>query len=419
MTTEIDQSIHRQELFLRSGERRQVWTRDRASGLPVYLEDGGKGLHTPSTLACIVPDCNVQITLAEGPERRTHYRHLQGGGPAHKNPLMHAAGAMIEEWSRSGFTKSAIKLGDLKGLPAGYSDILFVEVLESGAASAIFVLVFAAIGAERWRTIYHALEARGGVHCWILDVSLFKATGNAGQVLIPRIASHLLGEGKSVLAIQPEERLIGTLISAASPPRPPAKASDVGAFHVCPIDDCSADPVFGMRTPAISRYLELRAQDAARKAREAGRSLSSPREQRTPPPGVPGTRSARPPHHAALPAASRVSATRSSWGRSSLHAEVIARFDRVPEFISSVSEADGSVSDDPAHWHADLYMRFILQQRRPFIAEKAARWLSTRDNLEGASTYLESTALQAYLEALVDFGELCRSGPARYQLVRS
>lgn len=300
----------------------------------------------------------------------------------------------------------------------GYSDILFVEVLESGVAPVIFVLVYAAIGAERWRTIYHALEARGGVQYWVLDVSLFKATGNAGQVLIPRVASHLLGEGKNVLAIQPEDRLIGTLVSAASPPRPPADASDVGAFDVCPIDECSADPVHGMRTPAISRYLELRTQDADRKAREVVRSLSSPREQRTPASGVPGTLSPRPPHHTALPARSRVSATQSSWDSSNLHAEVIARFGRVPEFILSASEADDSIFDDAAHWHADLYMRFILQQRRPFTSGKAARWLSGRENLENASMFLESSALQAYLESLVDFGELRHSGPGHYQVAR-
>ncbi|MCZ4326771.1 hypothetical protein [Brachybacterium paraconglomeratum] len=416
---DVDRQDHRYELFLRSGERRQVWARRRDSNLPVYLEEGSKELHDAAELACIIPDCDVRLTIAEGPKRRTHYRHLDGSEHSRLSPLLHAAAAMVEDWARARFTDASIRIESPDGPETGAGSALLVKVSPSDAGTIAYVLILSAISAEKRRALKHSLEVQRSTACWILGAELFHEVEGTEHVKIPRVARDLLSDHEAVLAIQTEDRLVGTLVSATSAPRPPAAASDVGALEICSIDECSADPELGMLTPTRTRHLELQAEEE--------------RQRRRPAPAAPAARASRPstarsaPAPAASPRHLRPEANSrpvvqtpapASWGSSSLHADILARFKGVPPMLSATTEADSAISEDPLHWHAELYMRFVLQQRRPFTAEKAAKWLARRGHGDDAAAFLASDAVEEYLQVLVDHGELHRVAADEYDRVR-
>lgn len=83
------------------GETRQVWARDRASGDPVFIEEGTAATVRSRAKAeweCIVPGCDSPISTRGG-TRRDHFFHLTAVDHPGESLNHLAAKAMLAQWA--------------------------------------------------------------------------------------------------------------------------------------------------------------------------------------------------------------------------------------------------------------------------------------------------------------------------------
>lgn len=359
------------------GETRQVWARVRATGEPVYLEDGTADsvrATAKAKWACIVPDCYARITTRGG-SRRHCFVHdggssHGGGGPESVNHL--ASKAMLWAWATAkAQTAEVVEERTIKDSDTRFDrrpDVLVTWTDGTRAATLALEVEYKRFTYESWKAKQDSFELNGVMCTWLLGHTRLKPQISDGgswdlAVKVPRQAQILAGAGQHVLVINPITRQIGTLAGDKNFSRKISSKQQRAWIALDAIDDCDLT-CDGIITPTMRQIDEAtRARNAAleedrrlRNAELADRLRriqleAEERERRL------TEANARREQERAL--RERWDQERRAWGNSALRGTFIERWGKVPAVIDDFGEKPRGIDGNPAHWHAVLYENLI------------------------------------------------------------
>lgn len=415
-TLKIDTEEHRLEQFLIDGDPRQVWTRTRDTDAVFYLENGCKVDYDATRLACIVRGCNGPITLVEG-ERRTHYRHISS--VLHRGSLseLYASAAVVEAWAATTGRRSITT--------AEHRDAEIISV--AGPEPVAYVVVSEKLQPEAWRDLRGDVAGNSTTVQWFLWAGMLgPVDGYEDRVRLPKVAELILESGDSVLVVNPENREIGTLVSAGNRHRQPSGKSDQCLVSVCSIDDCEADSDGRMVTPTMAEQRRWAGEREMQMARESA--------AKAPMPARPGpSRPARPLRPASIPTRSPIvppAAARSleptawnaeeAWATSESRRQLLDRFgEPLSPLLTRSEPVDEEIDAVPAHWHCVLYLQVLEPMRRDSTVGTIVDRLARHKWPESVATAIrEGHAVHRYLDFLTEQGVLRRVGAGRLELAR-
>lgn len=389
------------------GETRQVWARDRASGDPVFIEEGEAASvrsRAKAEWGCIVPGCDSPISTRGG-TRRDHFFHLTAMDHPGESLNHLAAKAMLAQWAAGRTLGRAVVKEeqtvknpdlDLHRRP----DVLITRNID-GHRLALEV-EYKWFSDEDWRRKQDDFD-RDGIACtWLIGHTGVSVDAHAAKysrgtpVRVPPLAWVLARSGRDVLVVNPVTRQIGTLAGD------PALTTRLGErwgdayLGVEDLANCDLDPVRGVVTRTMRRIdnaaARRRQQAAAQQAREAA-------ELRR--------RAARQEQWVKI-----VEANEQTWDTSPLKRSVLQRWGKVPEVLGEAGDHPYGIHASPAHWHSVLYEAHIHQRRRghAFTVDDCWNTLTLHGIRVNWDQVKRFKSLVIFLEALVNAGLIERVG---------
>lgn len=419
----IDRDQHQREQLLVGKDRRQIHTRHRQTDDVVYLEDGRKEAYDRSELACIVPDCDVPITLVQG-DRRLHYRH-----PKHMEDHaagvqeLHAIAYALRDWARRrGFPETALQHD-----PTGIT----VSVAKGSRVTAEYRVVTRKVSTTKMPMSSTSSQ-------WFIWGGLIGEVSVGGEMRLPRFVRSLLERGQRVLIVSPDEGLVGTLKREGATDYQPTGAASKCLVEARTLDECSLDENGFMVTPTMQRQAAGQKEfERRREAREHEAQASREREaqvRRNSQRDAPIVREPMGVWPVAAASGVSVSTTverrkpaplywnaQQSWESSNACQAAHEKFgDTLPLWLTDSTDAERDLDVVPAHWHSDLYFKDLLNANKPLSSVTLADRLSNRRWPEKVAELLKTSDLvPSYLDRLVQEGVVRRTGKGRYEAVRN
>lgn len=308
------------------------------------------------------------------------------------------------------------------------AEIITVLDPDRGSSTVSYLVISENLSPEALRDLRGDAARGASTVQWFLWAGLIGSTdGDDSRARIPKVVRHLLENGESVLIINPEKRLVGTLISAGNLHRQPSGKSDQCLVSVCSLEDCTLDARGQMVTPALSgqrRWAED--QERKKKAREGSATALAPprpapvrRVAAHYPPAEP-VRSSGFPAPAIKSLEPAVWNAGEAWENSEIRRQALERFgDPLPALLTRTESVDNEVDALPVHWHCVLYLQVIEQARRALVAKTIGERLASHGWPAPVALALrESRALPNYLGYLAEHGVLLRVDGNRYECVR-
>ncbi|MBB1048362.1 hypothetical protein G6028_11290 [Dietzia cercidiphylli] len=382
-----------------------MWARDRASGDPVFIEEGSAATVRSRAKAeweCIVPGCDAPIS-SRGGARRDHFFHLTAVDHPGESLNHLAAKAMLAQWA-TGCTvgravvreEQTVKNRDLYRRP----DVL---ITRNGDGHRLALEVeYKWFSAEDWQRKQDDFDREGIACAWLLGHTGIAVDASAAKysrgtpVRVPPLAWVLAQSGRDAVVVNPVTRQIGTL---SGDPDLTTRLGERWRNAYLGVDDlnsCHLDPLRGVVTPTMQRIdaasAQRRQQEAIQRAREAAELRQ---------------REARSEKWAMI-----VQANEQTWDASPLKRAILQRWGKVPEALSESGDHPYGIHASPAHWHSALYEAHIHQRRRGHVFTVDDCWNTLnrhgiRANWDRGKRF---KSLVIFLESLVDAGLIDRTG---------
>lgn len=398
-----------------NGETRQVWARDRATGVPVFIGEGMAGVlrqRARTEWSCIVPGCDSPISTRGG-SKRDHFFHLTGveheGGAESQNHL--AGKAMLARWASEEVAGAATVVEEqtVKNPESQIHRRPDVMITWHGSDDRVaFEVEYKSFDESAWAAKQRDLDHEAIRCVWLVGhtrIGLIAPArphrGPGHYLRVSRFCRALSRAGRHVLIINPVTRQIGTLAGdddLTSRSNPNTAHAYLG---VDDLDDCDLDPGLGIITPTMRLIDTAQAEAAQRRAVRERREVEA------------RTRQAE--LEEARQAARR---RRDDWLHSSLRTRLLSRWGHVPKVLAEQHLGSAYVHADIEHWHAVIYETQIhsTELGSVFTADDCWSALNQHGIAASSNPAHRIRAMESFLSTLQRHGLITRVGRSRWRV---
>lgn len=424
--------------FLGGNETRQLFALDRRSGRIVELREGRARELRPDChaghLVCPIESCENRAFTTVGGSRRHHFRHRVPGARAHgRESYYHQLGKALLGQSLADRYPEARVVVDREALDNAQRPDVLVEFLDGRRFA--FELQYSPLGLENWHARHAGYESQGLIDVWLLGhlpphlrpSRYHREERFAWALEVTELARTIYASGSLARFFNPDERTIATALLESGERF--LRGWDAMTLAFDPLEACEirGDRFWTPTDDLEEKARALRLAEERRREEEQARLLAEQERRRRERKRI---------------AAWRARRQEQAARRWTLEAEPrflsLVGLARTPPIIERELRADRGIHLHPAHWHAQVYWRFLHRRigssfsfgraARPFYATQEKHKRGARIALAGYLFELrrkgfvtfssEGTWIESEILVLADLDHPPESGWGHVRLVQ-